>query len=412
MFDVIRGWVYDTQYPENSRGHEMDAKKKETITSDIRRLCAFSSELSEMVTRILADAADMKKFIDLGVELGEKFTMKCELCLKGDLMLRDQLNTMHNACSVLDSNIARQKEVVAGLRDRGGIDPATEKRLKYRILMLSESIQNALGLIRRILDRHNRVILINKLIGRRIAGIPEFLERLGDAGRRMTEAVTGLNALATANGCGTGDDLYRRANSVLDAGDAGGIAGIADEILGELKAEESLMAALAVASPALEELRKAAAEARIDAGDTQKTIDERAGQNRRNLEDMAQLSPVLSVEIEEYKKVRNFIEGGRGGDTPVPGARAFFRELSILYNTAVDSIENLVELNAYSVELFKTNGMREEQVAEIWNMFRRCQDNIRAQADETAAHLAAITEGLGRNGIIGQVVEKNLRKLL
>lgn len=412
MFDVIRGWVYCTHYPENDRGHEMDAKKIETITSDIRRMCAFSSELSEMVTRILADAADMKKFVDLAVELGEKFTIKCELSLKGDLMLRDQLNTMHNACSVLDSNITRQKEVVAGLRDRGGIDPATEKRLKYRILMLSESIQNALGLIRRILDRHNRVILINKLIGRRIAGTPEFLERLGDAGRRMTESVASLNVLATANGCGTGDDLYRRANSVLEAGDAGGIAGIADEIVGELKAEESLMGALAVASPALEELKKAAAEARIDAGDTQKTIDERSGQNRRNIEDMAQLSPVLSVEIEEYKKVRDFIEGGRGGEIPGPGARAFFREMSILYNTAVDSIENLVELNAYSVELFKTNGKREEQVAEIWNMFRRCQDNIRAQGDETAAHLAAITEGLGRNGIIGQVVEKNLRKLL
>lgn len=412
MFDVIRGWVYGTLYPENSSGHEMDAKKKETITSDIRRLCAFSSEMSEMVTRILADAADMKKFIDLAAELGEKFTMKCELCLKGDLMLRDQLNTMHNACSVLDSNIARQKEVVAGLRNSGGLDPSTEKRLRYRILMLSESIENALGLIRRILDRHNRVILINKLIGRRIAGTPEFLERLGDAGRRMAEAVATLNALATATGCGVGDDLYRRATGVLEAGDAGGIAGIADEIKRELKAEESLMAALAAASPALEELRKAAAEVRMDSGDTQKTMDERFGQNRRNLEDMARLSPVLSVEIEEYKKVRNFIEGGRGGEVPGPGSRAFFRELSILYNTAVDSIENLVELNAYTMELFKTNGKREEQVAEIWNMFRRCQDNIRAQGDETAAHLAAITEGLGRNGIIGQVVEKNLLKLL
>lgn len=390
----------------------MDKKIIETTTADIRRFCAFSDEMSDTVARIVADAADMKKFIDLAGELGEKFTLKCELSLSGDLMLRDQLNTMHNACSFLDSNIARQKEVIAGLQAHGGIDPGTEKRLRYRILMFSDSIQNALGLIRRILDRHNRVILINKLIGRRIEGTREFLKRLGEGGRRMVEAAAGLNDFASTSGCGLGADLPLRTARALEAEDAAGIARIADEIMKGLQAEESAMAAVAAVTPVLEELSGAAAEARVDSGDTQKTIDEKSGQNRRNLEEMRQLSVVLSVEIDEYKKVKDTIGRDRKGEALPAETRALFNELSILYTTAVDAIENLAELNAYTVELFKTNGMREDQVMEIWNMFRRCHDNIRKQGEETAAHLAAITEGLGRNGIIGQVVEKNLRKLI
>ncbi|MBN2079917.1 MAG: hypothetical protein JW838_13205 [Spirochaetes bacterium] len=389
----------------------MDKKIIETTTADIRRFCAFSDEMSDAVARIVADAADMKKFIDLAGELGEKFTLKCELSLSGDLMLRDQLNTMHNACSFLDSNIARQKEVIAGLQASGGIDPGAEKRLRYRILMLSDSIQNALGLIRRILDRHNRVILINKLIGRRLEGTREFLKRLGEGGRRIVEAAAGLNAFASTSGCGPGDDLPLRTARALEAEDAAGIARIADEIMKGLQAEESAMAAVAAVTPVLEELSGAAAEARIDSGDTQKTIDEKCGQNRRNLDEMRQLSVVLSVEIDEYKKVKDTIGRDRKGEALPAETRVLFNELSILYTTAVDAIENLAELNAYTMELFKTNGMREDQVMEIWNMFRRCHDTIRKQGEETAAHLNAITEGLGRNGIIGQVVEKNLRKL-
>ncbi len=391
----------------------MDKKTIDTIITDLRRFFSYAGELGAMVSRLAGAAGNMKKFVDLAVEIGEKFTLKSELVMNSDLMLRDQLNTMHNACSLLNSNVARQKEIIAGLRIQDAIDSMTEKRLMYRVLMLSESIQNALGLIRRMLDRHNGVILLDQIIAKRVGSIDDVMNRLRNGGRHFIEEATGgWSEFGVFDRGGAPEEIVARAARAIQESDTADLKRLVNEVAGEVRAEGSASETVATMLPVVEGLSGTAADSRRDSSDTQKTIDEKNVQNLHNLDEMGRLSIVLSIEIEDYKKLKETIVRDRTGDDISTEMRNLFRESSILFTAACNAIENLVELNHYTVELFKTNTTREEQVREIWTMYRRCHDNIWKQSEETATHLRFLSEGLKKNGIIGRVLEKNIRKLL
>jgi hypothetical protein len=68
---------------------------------------------------------------------------------------------------LININIMRQKEIINSLKISQLIDKKIEKRLMYKIFILSESVQKALHLIQHILDNINEMILLdNQLINR------------------------------------------------------------------------------------------------------------------------------------------------------------------------------------------------------------------------------------------------------
>lgn len=392
----------------------MDQKTTSIIADDIKRFFAFAQDLSKTVSRRISQAAKLKEFIDMAIELGDKITQKIDPVLTANLVLREQFNTINNACSVLNININKQKEIIGDLKIMEAIDPKNQKRLMYAVLRLLESIQKALSLIRPIIERSNDMILLdhrisraNTAIGDQMKGFIEMLNRY----RGMVGNDWRLYSVNEIKKDFT-DEYFSRSVSAIESGDKHGCAELTSDLREELNFEKGLSDSMASQGPLTGEMNQIGKLQYYDSNSIKNMVDSKYARHQENLEALAQLSVILSLEIEDYLKIRELFETCQPGGNASYETRRLFKDLNILFDIACGSIESLIELNHYTVEIFDTNAKREEHIVELSNMYIRCYDNIRKELDSAEKGLVSISGGIQKNILIGQVLEKNLSKLL
>ena len=93
----------------------MEQKQRATVVADTTRFFDYARELGKSVYRRINQAAKLKEFIDLSIELREKLSQKAEILLQSDLTFRDQCNTIINSFSILNINIEKQKALAGDL---------------------------------------------------------------------------------------------------------------------------------------------------------------------------------------------------------------------------------------------------------------------------------------------------------
>lgn len=392
----------------------MDQKTVISLTTDVKRFFSFAQELKSSLSRRINQSGKLKEFTDLSLQLCDKIMQKNDLALKASQTLRDQFNTISHVCSMLNININKQKEFIGNLSALDAIDQKLEKRLMYKVLMLSESIQKGLSLLLGIIERNNEIILLDYRIGRHIAMITDQMRSFIDMGNRLQSTIAGdwKNYGAHARKPVPGDDLPARAAACIESENPGGLRKLAEQMEDELGAEESLSGSLAPQVAFMDDLSRAAMHLYYDANGIRNLVDTKNAYNRENLEDMAQLSVILSLEIGDYVRVNEVMDPVKFMDTMPDEAMRIFKELLVLFDIAGNSIDNLIELNQYTVEIFDNNAKREDQAVELSNMFIRCYDNIRKEVEDALKTSRFISEGTQKNIIIGQVLEKNLKKIL
>ncbi len=151
----------------------MDQEQRATVAADTKRFFDYAREPGKIVYRCINQAAKLKEFIELSIELREKLSQKADILLEAGLTFRDQCNTIINSFSVLDIDIERQKALASDLVVIEAIDPKTRKRLKFKILMLSESIRKGLELARQLRERSNAIVLLDYRVARHIGRAAE-----------------------------------------------------------------------------------------------------------------------------------------------------------------------------------------------------------------------------------------------
>ncbi|MBN2159329.1 MAG: hypothetical protein JW807_08025 [Spirochaetes bacterium] len=392
----------------------MDQKILTALIADTKRFFGFSQELKSALSRRINQSGKLKEFIDLSLQLCDKIMQKNDLALEATNTLRDQFNTISHVCSLLNININKQKELIGSLSALDAIDQKLEKRLMYKVLMLSESIQKGLSFVQSIIERNNEIILLDYRIGRHITMVTDQMKRFIDMGNRLQKsiAVDWKNYGARAVKTGAADDLADRVASFAESENATGFRKLAAQINEELGAEEALSGSIVPQLPLMDEISRAAINLYYDANAVRNQIDTKNAYNRESLEDMAQLSVILSLEIGDYVRVNDFMDPVKFMESSPNEISLIFKELIVLFDIAGNSIDNLIELNQYTVEIFDNNAKREDQAVELSNMFLRCYDNIRREAEDAAQSASLISEGAQKNIIIGQVLEKNLKKLM
>lgn len=392
----------------------MGQKTTSIITDDMKRFFMFAQDLSKTVSRRISQEAKLKEFVDMALELGGKITQRIDMVLTANLALREQFNTIHNACSVLNINISKQKEIIGDIKNMEVVDPKSEKRLMYAVLRLLESVQKALSLIQPIIERNNIMILLNHRISRLIASIGEQMKGFVEMLARYRGMVGNDWRLYSVNEIKKdfSEEYFSRTARALESGDANGCAELISDLREELKFEKGLSESMASEGPLAVEMNQIGKWLYSDSNSVRNMVDSKYARHQENLEALAQLSVVLSLEIEDYLKIRELFDAGLSGGNQSHETRRLLKDLAILFDIASGSIESLVELNHYTVELFHTNAEREDHIVELSNMYLRCYDNIRKELDSFDKSVVSISRGIQKNISLGQVLEKNLGKLL
>jgi hypothetical protein len=208
------------------------------------------------------------------------------------------------------------------------------------------------------------------------------------------------------------DEYFSRSVSAIESGDKHGCAELTSDLREELNFEKGLSDSMASQGPLTGEMNQIGKLQYYDSNSIKNMVDSKYARHQENLEALAQLSVILSLEIEDYLKIRELFETCQPGGNASYETRRLFKDLNILFDIACGSIESLIELNHYTVEIFDTNAKREEHIVELSNMYIRCYDNIRKELDSAEKGLVSISGGIQKNILIGQVLEKNLSKLL
>ena len=355
----------------------------------------------------------MKEFVDMALELGDKITQKIDMLLTADLALREQFNTICNACSVLNININKQKEIIGDIKMMEAIDQKGEKRLMYAILRLVESVQKALSLIQPMIERSNSMILLDHRISRVNASIGEQMKGFIEMLARYRGMVGNDWRLYSVNEIKKdySEEYFSCASRAIESDDRKGCTDLISDLREELNFEKGLFDSIASQSPLAAEMNQNGKWLYYDSNSVRNMIDSKYTRHQENLEALAQLSVILSLEIEDYLKIRELFDAGLSGENPSHEARRLLRDLKILFDIACASIESLVELNHYTVEIFDTNAEREDHIVELSNMYLRCYDNIRKELDSIEKSIVSISGGMQKNSVIGQALEENLSKL-
>lgn len=392
----------------------MDQKQRAIVAADTKRFFDFARELGKTVYRRINQASKLSEFIDLSLELREKMSQKLELSLGADLTFREQCHTIINSCATLNANIEKQKEISGALMVIASLDPKTEKRLRFKILLISESIQKGLALAQQIRERTNDIVLVDYRVVRHVARAAARMQDIMESGKRLHESVTGDWGTFCINEKEKEADekLHARINSIIDSADVSDMKTIMADVTAELEAEDVLSASLTAQAPGAGAMSRIAQDLLIDTASIRSLMEEKSGLIRKNLEEGAQLSVILSLEIADYLKIREILDPGQVDAGASVEARRLFLELGVLFDIAIDAVENLAELNQYSVEISNTNVKRDDQLIELSNMHYHCHDSISKESDSARELLTAAAEGSHRNIIIGQVLEKNIRKIL
>ncbi|OHD71329.1 MAG: hypothetical protein A2W19_09995 [Spirochaetes bacterium RBG_16_49_21] len=391
----------------------MDQKVIASLIEDMRRFFFFAGEINKAISKRAASAIKINEFISLSFDLGITMARNSELALSETRSLGGQFSAIQNACSLMSINIDQQKETINSLRTLELIDQKAEKRLMYKILLLSESMQKALSFIQLILERNNEMILLDSRLIKRREQLTEQVEEFSGLLRNIL-ALVDSDLKEYDNNTKQRDaldDFLLRAAGIVEIMDQEGVGRLLDEIRNELRDEEILFANLSSRMDAADDVYRKVNELYHDICSIKSLIDAKDALYRNNLENLAQLSVILSLEVFDFDKTREISDPCQPGSAVTEDSRRLFGDLDVLFKLASGMIESLDKMNYDIIKKIDAHANHEEQLIELSKMEHRCYDNVRSEVDGIMKIVHFIAGGSGKNVVIGQILEKNLNKL-
>lgn len=391
----------------------MDQKTVEILVMDLKRFFSFAQELNGSVTKRISAMNKLGSFTGLAGELLEKSGQLIETAFAAAADLRVHSAEILNTCGLLDMSLERQKDIIHDLKILEALDERIEKKLMFRLLMTSESLQKGMALTRAIMDRSNRMVLIYRQFASQrelMSGqLTQFARELKDLHENLDAGMKDYDSAAIRRG--VSEEFSPRAGEIIESFDAGGIPELLDEIRMELQGEQSMVSNLSTRLKPAQDVVLAARRLYHDSKDLLNLADEKNDCYRENLEEAAQLSVILSLELGEYVRLRELVQAEKIDGEDAHEIRQMYRRFFILLDISTALVDELTAMNQEMLGIFDAAARGEDQVTEFAVMDHKCHDDIRKEMESADRLLQHMTEGARKNIIIGQVLEKNLVKM-
>lgn len=376
-----------------------------------------AEEFGAIARKVSEESRSRKEHCESAMGLTGRFGSLCDtLCsdiqrfYDASVAQRDKNAVILNSCSVIQSNLKKQEELIAGLSGSGGGPAGTADRIRGVVGAVLDHVEEALGFIRQIIDLDNRMILQTRLILhsklKQVRAIRD-LEELMNAS--LEDSMTAING-AKAN-LGRGLDMVQQ------------LKGTGDLVENKMRADiERLREEARTGWQTAERVNASSVSQFEFAGQVRRfsrSMSEQAERIRAmvsvkheyfelSVQLLTSLTVTLSMKFLEYREaVDLFASIGSAGDADqvlyelAPYVEIAWMDISVLSAHNLDMIGSSRRINEIDAKIIATTREETALGEEIWSRVEAMTDASRYPVD-----------GSARNIENGKFIEKRLGEIL
>ena len=392
----------------------MDQKNVKIVLDDATKFLADAERISNSILSRDSHSKKIDEYIKLSFKLEDKYSKTIRSISEANITLRNQCNIIGNVCMILNLNVKKQKKIIEKLKKLESDDPKTEKRLMYKILILAESLQKGLSLIQHISERNNEIVFLDfqisihkELFQERLNLLknmsPLIIEKVEDDMKQFASGKSSLSNLTSK---------LSQLQKMIKERDGKSVTDLVNIVNKELVYEEEVNRSVTSQIKNVERLSQFIDQLLDDSMNVKDLVDTKNLYFKKNLELVAEIAVILSLEMIDFLKSMEIIDEYKFGSVTSVNVRRLLNNLVVFIKIACSNIESLVDLNHYMVELFDSNAVRESRLIELTQMDVKCYERLKEEAYQLTQTINNTLDGSEKNVINGQMLLKSLEGLL
>ncbi len=374
------------------------------------------------IERLVSEASKLRKkhseesiaLIKQSLEIGDILNHEFEIISRANHTMREQDTSIQNYCHILDSNTARQKEIIAAFRENPRVNQAALQQMEEMVRNLSESVHKAIILLHMLIENDNEIILMDNLIINRKKFQRDSIDRLKKlAFRTMEDADSAIR--------GSSSNLRRGLQLVEGLADvqrhlAEKNRDEINRLIDEAHTGWNIAAAVNRSSATqmifAEQVGQFTARLHEDSEAIRDLVVDKHRLFSRNLELLKELTVILSLEIKDYLPASELASSLCAG-TILPGeVRRLASNLVSYVTIACRDILFVSNLNFDMTDSINLNADIEKKSVDLtrteMEYFERISREVQSMTEATRYPI----EGSERNIENGRIIENYLRKIM
>jgi hypothetical protein len=386
----------------------IDLHNKAEEFGSIERLVSESSRLRKK------HSEESITLIKQSLEIGDILNHEFEIISRANKTMRDQDASIQNYCHILDSNTARQKELIDALRNNPHVNQSALLQLEEMVRSLSESVHKAIVLLHMLIENDNEIILMDNLIINRKKFQRESIDRLKKlAFRTMEDADSAIRG--SSSNLKRGLQLVERLADVkrhLSDKNRDELGRLIDEAHTGWNIAAAVNRSSATQMLFAEQVDQFTAGLHEDSDAIRDLVVDKHKLFSRNRELSTELTVILSLEIKDYLQAGEIVNGLCPG-TNLPGEIRRMAGNLVSYATiACRDILLVSNLNFNTTDSINLNADIEKKSVDLTRVeleyYERIREEVRSMTEATRYPI----EGSERNIENGKLIENYLRKIL
>lgn len=379
-------------------------KKKVDEFGDTAKKVNDSSKLRK------THSEEAMKFISMSRDLGKILLNEIESVAEANIKHRDQDNLILNTCSILNCNLDRQKNIIAGLLTDGYVSFEVKTDFDNRISSLENALNKASVNLQEIIQNDNRIIFKDKYLIFKKKSQMKSLENLYSlADMILTDSENAIKGSAT--NLQRGLQMVDRFNAVDDLVKSGN----KDE-LNMLLAEAHIgwKTAMSVNKNSSSQLEFAEKVNRFtrqlleDSVAIKGIVNEKHLLFEENLKIVIALNEGISMEFKKYFGTDELISKIAFTDSN----EAQIGTLSLLIKIATEDVKFLASLNYNMTDSIQLNNENETKTVSMSDSEVRYFNKITTEVSQMTEATRYPIEGSAKNIENGKILEKELKSII
>lgn len=386
----------------------IDLHNKAEEFGSIERLVSQSSKLRKK------HSEESISLIKQSLEIGDILNHEFEIIARANKTMRDQHSAILNYCNILDSNTARQMEIIGDLAGNACLNHDTLGQVEEMARSLSESLHKAIVLLHMVIENDNEIILMDNLIINRKKFQRDSIDRLKKlAFRTQEDAESAIR--------GSSSNLTRGLHLVK------GLAGVnrhlseknrkeLGRLIGEANTGWNIAAAVNRSSATqaffAEQVGEFTARLHEDSEAIRDLVVDKHGLFSRNRELAGELTVILSLEIKDYLPAGELVNRVCTNMDLPADVRRLCGNLFSYAAIACRDILFVSNLNFDLTDSIALNADIEKKSVDLTGTEMEYYELIRREVQSMTEATRYPIEGSERNIENGKLIESYLRKIL
>jgi hypothetical protein len=388
----------------------MDQKIIEVLNSTADEFGKIARKVNESSKKRKSYSEEAINYINLCIDIEEILGKDIEFFYDANIKQRDQDTVVFNICKILKANIENQKKLIIDLQKINFLGKETLDQISLKIKDFSQTLEEALSAIQRIVEKDNQIILMDKILKRRkqvqhdsilmlkdltntslkdsekaILGSSSNLER----GLKMVERFKNTEKHINDK------NIQELNNLIIEANKGWNTAT-------EVNKSSSSQFAFA------EKVNKFTKQLYEDSIAIKDMVVQKHHEFEENLQLVTVLTVILSIKFKKYLSIEELVDSIE----PEDKVRDLLLNLSEHIKIACQDIKEVAALNYDMTDSSNLNNVVEDKAVKLTREEIEHFDNIRKEVELMTEATRYPVEGSGKNILNGQALEKNLKEIV